>query len=105
MGARGPQARQLSSEKDQQQLALGDSEESPPRSWRGQAGGRWRGSCQVPVSWDSRAVVGTLWVGDGGPGIGSPQGLPGPPPGPSHKALLCLVTSWSLEVWLPQGPP
>ena len=70
----------------------GQSGEAPPPPGR-RRGARWRGSCQEPVSWDSGAVVGTPWVGGGGSGIGSPQGFPGPPPGPSQVALLCWVTS------------
>lgn len=48
--------------------------------------------------------MGTPWWEMGVLALGALKASPGPPPSPSHKALLCLVTSWSLEVRLPRGP-
>lgn len=44
-------------------------------------------------------------VGGRGPGVRSPRGLPGLLPFPAQIALLLLGECWSLEVWLPWGPP
>lgn len=44
-------------------------------------------------------------MGGGGPGIGSPRGLPQRSPSPSQKALHLLSDHWSVEVWLPQDSP
>lgn len=44
-------------------------------------------------------------MGTGGPGIGSPCGLPQPLPSPSQIALHLLGDHWSVEVWLPQDFP